>query len=86
MNGRGIGGSGEEHYEYPLFVAARSSLRCEQPSSCWVLCAWMFAPDYFSLGECPSTMYRASDVFAEVQRYFYGNYVCGSKTAVVFPA
>jgi hypothetical protein len=30
-------------------------------------------------------MYRASDVFAEVQRYFYGNYVLGSKIAVVFP-
>src|ERR1700716_2540725 len=35
MNGRGIGGSGEEHYEYPLFLAPRSPLRCEQPSSCW---------------------------------------------------
>jgi hypothetical protein len=30
-------------------------------------------------------MYRASDVFAEVQRYFYGNYVYGSKIAVSFP-
>jgi hypothetical protein len=28
------GGSGEEHYEYRLFLAARSSFRCEQPSSC----------------------------------------------------
>jgi len=30
-------------------------------------------------------MYRASDVFAEVQRYFYGNYVYGSKSPWSFP-
>jgi len=30
-------------------------------------------------------MHRASDVFAEVQSYFYENSVCGSKIAVVFP-
>jgi hypothetical protein len=84
MNGRGIGGGSEEHYEYPLFLAARSSFRCEQPSSCWVLCAWMFAPEYFRYANSHSRMYRASDVFAEVQRYFQGNSVYGSKIAVVF--
>jgi hypothetical protein len=51
-----------------------------------VLCAWMFVPEYFRYANSHSRMHRASDVFAEVQRYFYENSVCGSKIAVVFPA
>ncbi len=43
-------------------------------------------PNIFRYADNHSTMYRASDVFAEVQRYFYGNCVYGSKIAAVFPA
>ena len=47
MNGRGIGGSGEEHYEYPLFLAPRSPLRCEQPSSYWCSALGVSFPNIF---------------------------------------
>jgi hypothetical protein len=43
-------------------------------------------PEYFRYANSLSRMHRASDVFAEVQSYFYENSVCGSKIAVVFPA
>jgi len=79
------GGSGEEHYEYRLFLAARSSFRCEQPSSC-VGALRLALPKIFRYANSHSRMYRGSDVFAEVQRYFYENSVYGSKIAVVFPA
>ena len=55
----------------------------------WVLCVWIFTPEnfpkIFRYANSHSRMYRGSDVFAEVQRYFYGNYVYGSKIAVSFP-
>ena len=41
-------------------------------------------PNIFRYANSHSTMNRASDVSAEIQRYFYGNYVYGSKIAAVF--
>ena len=53
----------------------------------WVLCVWIFTPEnfpkIFRYANSHSRMYRGSDVFAEVQRYFYENSVYGSKIAVV---
>jgi hypothetical protein len=76
------------------FLPHPSLSRCEQPFVLLVLCVvrsriflyFIFLYFYiFRYANYRSTMYRASDVFAEVQRYFYGNYVYGSKIAVSFP-
>jgi hypothetical protein len=44
------------------------------------------SPNVFRYCNSHSTMYRTSDVFAELRRYFCGNSVSGSKIAADFAA